>query len=230
MRPRARATDSPSEVLPTPGRADQGQDGARAPAVDRGRGRARPAACARPGARGCAPSRRSSPSWSSSRIRAASATSRRSSDSTPHGSSRTVSSQVRIHPCSGLCSLVRSSLSISRIDARRAPARAGRAGLDLGAVVVGVGRRRRRSSSPELLADGLELAAQEELALGPLHALLDVGLDPLAQGQVGQGVAGPAEHQAQPGLDVERSRAPRPSGPGSDRASSRRRRPAGPAR
>ncbi len=56
----------------------------------------------------------------------------------------------------------------------------------------------------ELLADGLELAAQEELALGLLHALFDVGLDALAQGQVGEHFACPLDDQTQTRLDVDR--------------------------
>ena len=102
---------------PRPGGPDQGQDGAGAPRRRPGRGPARPAACARPGARGCAPSRRPGRRGPRRGCAAASATSRRSSDSMPQGSSRTVSSQVRIQPCSGLCSLVRSSVSISRSTA-----------------------------------------------------------------------------------------------------------------
>ena len=45
--------------------------------------------------------------------------SKRSSDSTPQGTSSTVSSHVRIQPVSGLWSLVRSSLSTSRSTALR---------------------------------------------------------------------------------------------------------------
>ena len=75
----------------------------------------------------------------------------------------------------------------------------------LGSIVVGI-----RSVTlavtelPQLLADGLELTPQQELALGLLHALFDIGLDALAQGQLGQRVAGPAQDQAQPVLDVDR--------------------------
>ena len=68
----------------------------------------------------------------------------------------------------------------------------------VGVLVVPVG------DLTELLADGLELAAQEEFALGLLHALLDVGLDPLAQGQVGEHLAGPVDDQTQARLDVDR--------------------------
>ena len=57
----------------------------------------------------------------------------------------------------------------------------------------------------ELLPDGVELAAQEELALGLLHALFDVGLDLLAQGQVGQCLARPTEDEPEPGLDGRRT-------------------------
>ena len=192
--------------LPDAGGPDQGQDGARAAPVRPARGRARPAACARPGARGCAPSRRSARRGPRRGSAPASATSRRSADSSPQGSSSTVSSHVRIHPCSGLCSLVRSSLSISRSTAfaRRAPAARARPAWP---VVVG-GALVAAAELAELLADRLELAAQQELPLRLLHALLDVGLDPLAQGQVRQGVPGPAEDEAEPGLDVERSRGP----------------------
>ena len=76
--------------------------------------------------------------------------------------------------------------------------------LELGPVVVGVGVVAVVAELPELLADGIELAAQQELALRLLHALFDVGLDLLAQRQVGQRVAGPAEDEAQPRFDVER--------------------------
>ena len=69
--------------------------------------------------------------------------------------------------------------------------------LDLAPVVVGrvlVAR----AELAQLLADGLQLPPQQELALGLLHALLDVGLDPLAQGQVGQDLTGPGDDQPQP--------------------------------
>ncbi|HLH29034.1 MAG TPA: hypothetical protein VKW77_08960, partial [Acidimicrobiales bacterium] len=67
---------------------------------------------------------------------------------------------------------------------------------EAGAVVVGCGLAA-RAELAELLADRLELPAQQELALGLLHPLLDVGLDPLAQGQVGQHLPGPAGDHAQ---------------------------------
>ena len=83
------------------------------------------------------------------------------------------------------------------------------------------GRRRPRPAElAELLADGVELAAQQELALRLLHALFDVGLDLLAQRQVGEGLARPAEDEAQPRARRRGSRAPRPSGPGTGPASS----------
>ena len=94
------------------------------------------------------------------------------------------------------------------------------------------GRRRRLVARElaELLADGLELAAQEELALRLLHALLDVGLDLLAQRQVGQRVAGPAEDEAQPRLDVARLEHLDLLGRGRGRVSTRTCRPGGSAR
>ena len=71
-----------------------------------------------------------------------------------------------------------------------------------GAVVVGTGLT--VTFVTQLLADGLELAAEQELALGLLHPLLDVGLDPLAQGDVGQHLARPAEDQAEALHDIDR--------------------------
>ena len=75
--------------------------------------------------------------------------------------------------------------------------------LELGPIVVGVGVVA-VAQLAELLADRIELAAQQELALRLLHALFDVGLDLLAQREVGERVAGPAEDEAEPRLDVER--------------------------
>ena len=129
----------------------------------------------------------------------------------PQGSSRTVSSQVRIQPCSGLCSLVRSSWSISRSTALRHVL--GQVALgQLGPVVVGVVLVPRPAELTQLLADGLELAAQEELALGLLHALFDVGLDPLAQAPGRPACRGPSRGRAAGGPRRRGSRAPRPSG------------------
>jgi hypothetical protein len=56
----------------------------------------------------------------------------------------------------------------------------------------------------QLLADGGQLLAQQELALVLLHPLGDVGVDALLQGQVGEGLARPTEHLLQPGLHVDR--------------------------
>ncbi len=55
----------------------------------------------------------------------------------------------------------------------------------------------------ELLADGGHLLAQQELPLGLLHPLGDVGLDALLQGQVGKGVACPDQHLLQAVLHVD---------------------------
>jgi hypothetical protein len=55
----------------------------------------------------------------------------------------------------------------------------------------------------ELLADGGELLAEDELALGLLHALGDVLADAVLQLDLGEGVAGPGEDLLQPLLDVD---------------------------
>ena len=136
--------------LAHPGRPDQGQDGPGAAPVDRHRGRARHWSLRTDRCWRMRSFTSTSPSWSSSRIAAAAGTSKRSSDSTPQGISRTVSSHVRIQPCSGLCSLVRSSLSISRSIAARGPSRAGRARPGR-AVVVRAPRPRRRRARPSSL-------------------------------------------------------------------------------
>ena len=56
----------------------------------------------------------------------------------------------------------------------------------------------------QLLANGFELAAQQELTLRLLHPFLDAALYLLAQGQVAQRVPCPAEDQPQAGLDLDR--------------------------
>ena len=105
----------------------------------------------------------------------------------------------------GLGALVAGALELVDLALDRSPDVLGQVTrLELGPVVVGVVVGLVARELSQLLADGLELAAQEELALRLLHAFLDVGLDLLAQGQVGQRVAGPTQHQAQPCLDVER--------------------------
>src|SRR5207247_7110370 len=55
----------------------------------------------------------------------------------------------------------------------------------------------------ELLAYGGQLLAQEELALALLHAFGDVGADPVAQGQVGENLAGPPEDELEASFDVD---------------------------
>ena len=56
----------------------------------------------------------------------------------------------------------------------------------------------------ELLADRVHLATQQELTLGLLHALLDVGADALAQRQVAEGLPRPLQDDAETLLDVDR--------------------------
>ena len=97
-----------------------------------------------------------------------------------------MSSQVRIQPASGLWSEVRSSLSTSREGGRAD--RLGQVGLlDAGAVVVGA----LRLALAQLLADRGELLAQQELALGLLHALADVLADLLGDLLLGEVLAWP---------------------------------------
>jgi hypothetical protein len=55
----------------------------------------------------------------------------------------------------------------------------------------------------QLLSDGGHLLAQQELPLGLLHAVGDVDLDALLEGQVGQGVARPGQDLLQAGVDVD---------------------------
>ena len=57
---------------------------------------------------------------------------------------------------------------------------------------------------PQLLADGLQLLAQQELPLALLHALAHVGADPLTELQLGQRLPGPGGDLGQALLGVER--------------------------
>ena len=116
---------------------------------------------------------------------------------TCHGSSSTVSSQVRIHAVSGLWSLERSSLSTSRSRALAYGVRHVR-GLDPGAVVV----RALGLALAELLADRGELLAEQELALALLHPLADVLTDLVGELGLGEVVAGPADQRLETRLDV----------------------------
>ena len=55
----------------------------------------------------------------------------------------------------------------------------------------------------QLLADGGQLLAQQEVALRALHALRDLVADPLPQGQVCEHVAHPAQEPLEPGLHLD---------------------------
>ena len=55
----------------------------------------------------------------------------------------------------------------------------------------------------QLLADGVHLLAEHELALALLHALAHVGADPLLELQLAEGVAGPGQRLGQPLLDID---------------------------
>ena len=121
--------------------ADEGQDGAGAAPADGDQAalglQARTARCSR--IRSFTSSARRGPRRGPGRPRSRRGGLRRS---TPQGISSTVSSQVRIQPCSGLCSLVRSSLVDLALD-RRADGLGQLAGRDQGPVVLGGARRRR---------------------------------------------------------------------------------------
>ena len=56
----------------------------------------------------------------------------------------------------------------------------------------------------ELLLDRLELLAQQEVTLGLLHALVDLGANLLAHRRVGEDVLGPPDQAGEALLDVER--------------------------
>ena len=131
----------------------------------------------------------------------ASTTSSDSSERLPHGISNTVSSHVRIHPCSGLCSLVRSSLSTSRSIAVAhvvGQHQLGELGAVLGDDVVGV------AALAQLLADRVHLLTQQELALRLVHALGDAVADLLRHLELGQRLAHPGQRLLEARLGVER--------------------------
>ena len=121
-----------------------------------------------------------------------------------HGRPRTVSSQPWIQPA--LHVLLGHALEAAELLAQGADDVVGHAGglegVDAGAVVVdglalgGV--------VAQLLADGVHLAAQEVLALLLVDAVADVVGDLLGQLPLGEGLLGPAEHEAHPLLDVDR--------------------------
>ena len=200
FRPSVRATDSPSEVLPTPGGPASRITAPlpRPPTTVEAALRPRRARTARYSTIRSFTS--SSPWWSASSTARAAVErrwSRRSWCST--GSSSTVSSQVRIHAASGFWSLDRSSLSTSRSAASRtASGSVGR--LDPGPVVV----RAVGLALAELLADRVRAAGAAGTRAALLHRLADVLADLVADLDLGQVVAGPLDEQLEPPLDVGR--------------------------
>ena len=121
---------------------------------------------------------------------------------TPHGSSNTRSSQVRIQPCSGDCALVRSRRSISlamKLWAASGDIERLQPGAVLADDVVVV--------LAQLLADRGQLLAQQVLALLAVDALGDVVADRLGDLQLGEMLAGPRRGRARRG----RPRGSRPS-------------------
>ena len=101
----------------------------------------------------------------------------------PHGSSSTVSSHVRIQPCSGSA---RGALEAA--DLAVSDGLADCSGTPSSSTLLAVAST--ASSSlvvlAQLLADGGELLAQQELALRLLHALGDVVADALLERELGQ--------------------------------------------
>ena len=125
---------------------------------------------------------------------------------TLHGSSSTVSSQVRIQPDSGLWSL--DALELVDLAQRGLADVVGQVGcLDPGAVVVGA----LGLALAELLADRGELLAQQELALALLHALADVVADLVGDLELGEVLARPLDQRARAARSTSGSRAARAS-------------------
>ncbi len=99
----------------------------------------------------------------------------------------------------GLGVLIPGALQLVDLAQRRLTDGVGQRGpLDLGAVVVGAVRL----ALAELLADRLELLAQQVLAVALLDRLPDIGLDLVADLGLGQEIAGPLDEQLQPRLDI----------------------------
>ena len=115
-----------------------------------------------------------------------------------------MSSQATIQPCSGDWAGVRASLSSSL--AMASVADCGRAPLDqlVEAGPVAADQALAVAAVVQLLLDGGHLAAQHGLALLLAQLLLQVLAQLAPHPQLGQRLAGPAQHQAQAGLDVGR--------------------------
>ena len=116
-----------------------------------------------------------------------------------HGSSKTRSSQVRIHPCSGRLragALEPVDLLGDRVVCRLRRLQLGQLRAELGDDVA--------VALAELLANRLQLLAQEVLALLLVDALGDVVADRLGDLQLGDVVARPVEDQLDPLADVDR--------------------------
>src|SRR5207302_1171800 len=102
----------------------------------------------------------------------------------------------------GLRALIAHPLEPIELTLRRVAGRVGHARLgDLGAVRLDCVFAIRLA---QLLAYGVELLAQEELALCALHPLRDISTDLVAELQLGQRVACPCRHLRQSFVEVER--------------------------
>ena len=180
-----------------PGRADERQDRARAlvlgdAALLRG-------ACARPGTRRCAPSRRRARRGRRRAPRARSPGRAAPRSASPHGTASSQSRYVRIIDASPIESPMRSSRASSRSACSRTSS--GMLGVrDLLAVLLD----HRALVLAELLADRVELLAEEVVALLLLRAGLDVLADALAHLQLGEPLALEPQRELEPLDDVDR--------------------------
>ena len=124
--------------------------------------------------------------------------------------------QERVQPGpdpAGLRRLVRAALELRRLLQRRLADLLRQVGsLDPGPVVLLLGGGLAVQLG-QLLPDGGELLAKQELTLLLLHAFLDVVADGLGDVQLGQVLAGPADEQLQPRLRVAQSPAAGASAP-----------------
>ena len=144
----------------------------------------------------------SRPAWSASSTARAPPTEYVSWLRSFHGISRTVSSQVRIQPASGPWSLGAFEL-VDLLQGRLADLVGEVGGLYALAVVLLLGGRLAVELG-QLLADRGQLAAQQELTLLLVHAVLHVLADRLGDVQLGQVLPAPGQQLLQPPVDAGR--------------------------
>ncbi len=205
FRPMARATDSPSEVLPTPG----------GPASRITAPEPRPPMTCRPRSARRARTARYSTirSLTSSRPWWSASSTARARDDVVAVLGRDVPGQLEhgVEPGAdpgGLGVLLAGALElVDLLEQRRAHVVGHVGGLDPGAVVVGA----LGLALAELLADRGELLAQQELALRLLHPLADVLADLVGDLRLGEVVAGPGDERSRAAARRRGSRAARAS-------------------